>query len=894
MKNLKETSFILPVLLAAALSYLLVAVPFSSVAAEADTEADVLIIHSFSRMDEWTEILHNKIVHTILSERPSVNFYIEYMDSRHYIGDGFLFDLAMMYKRKYSSQNLNLVICTGNYACELIRYYGSYLFPDVPVVLSGVGNRMFEGGIGIERKNVTGVAMNYTAVETALLALKLQPETENIALLYDMTAGPLENRADFSFRIDELPAEVNIIDLPVMTEEKLGERLAALPKDTVILDMGCWCSVDGNSYRPKGFMRFLRQSSSLPVYATDGFMVEKYGALGGYVNFAAEHGVLTGKKVLDILGGVPVSNIPVTLDGPSGYVVNRAVMLRRGISDADIPKGSLIFNEQKSFFSLYGGIVIPYLVLISFLFLVAVYLFDNIRKKKKAEKALIREKTFMKQLFENSPEGIVLLDEDGKVLRANLEMERLFKVPANSIIGSKLENVPADISFITDEQIDLSGLIAEGRNSRMEAAICRTDGIKIPLMVSKTSFLVGGQTMVYEIYRDISERKRSGERLRKRLGFEEFISKTSSGMVFGSELGKLIEDSFCDLCLMMSAVKGYIVFFGEKVSVMEGICQWVFVNGKTLPVEKVLPLSDESQWFMEYLREFGQLIAEDIGSFDIPENKLLAFAGGFHPESLIVLPFYNVNRIHGYMTICNPWPDQVWNSQDINLVRIYRDIVGEAFLRKISEEKLQRNLESLKKTFEGTIDSVGKILEVKDPFTAGHQRRVARLAVAIAMEFCLDKERITGLYYAALVHDIGKINIPSEILNKPDRLTSLEEELVKQHSRYGWEILTKVDLPWPIAEIVFQHHERVDGSGYPRGLKGDQILLEARILAVSDIVEAMSFDRPCRPSLGINNALENIARSSGTYYDAEVVRVCRSVFMEKGFTFAESSSSVNV
>jgi len=201
------------------------------------------------------------------------------------------------------------------------------------------------------------------------------------------------------------------------------------------------------------------------------------------------------------------------------------------------------------------------------------------------------------------------------------------------------------------------------------------------------------------------------------------------------------------------------------------------------------------------------------------------------------------------------------------------------------ELKLQQSYQKLKKTMDATIETMSKMIEAKDPYTAGHQQRVSQLAIAITKELNLSPDKIEGIRIASLIHDIGKIGLPSEILSKPIRLTDIEFSLIKSHSQIGYDILKSIDFSFPIARIVLQHHERVDGSGYPNNLKGDEILLKAKIIGVADVVEAMSSHRPYRPALGIDAALEEISKNRGILYDPEVVDVCLKLFQDKGFKF---------
>jgi len=206
--------------------------------------------------------------------------------------------------------------------------------------------------------------------------------------------------------------------------------------------------------------------------------------------------------------------------------------------------------------------------------------------------------------------------------------------------------------------------------------------------------------------------------------------------------------------------------------------------------------------------------------------------------------------------------------------------------RREAEEKLEQTLEILKRAVGTTIQILVYALESRDPYTAGHQSRSANLASAIATEMGLDQDKIEGIHMAGIVHDIGKITIPSEILIKPTKLTNIEFSLIKQHSLNGYEMLKNVESPWSLAEIVYQHHERMNGSGYPRNLKGDEILLESRIMVVADVVEAMASHRPYRPALGIEAALEEIEKNKGILYDDAVVDACLILFREKGYQLA--------
>ncbi len=221
------------------------------------------------------------------------------------------------------------------------------------------------------------------------------------------------------------------------------------------------------------------------------------------------------------------------------------------------------------------------------------------------------------------------------------------------------------------------------------------------------------------------------------------------------------------------------------------------------------------------------------------------------------------------------------------LVRLKRILRERAILaeRNQAEAELKLSFKKLGRILDETVNALGSALGKRDLYTAGHQQRVANLACAIAKEMRLSENQIEGIRIAGLLHDIGKISVPAEILNKPGKLSKNEFNLIKEHPRIGYDIVKEIEFEQPIAQSILQHHERIDGSGYPQGILGENIILEARILAVVDVVEAMSSHRPYRPSLGIDKALDEISKNRSTFYDPDVVDMCIRSFKEKELVF---------
>lgn len=259
--------------------------------------------------------------------------------------------------------------------------------------------------------------------------------------------------------------------------------------------------------------------------------------------------------------------------------------------------------------------------------------------------------------------------------------------------------------------------------------------------------------------------------------------------------------------------------------------------------------------------------------------------------SMIALPLILNKHPFGAINIYSAEPDAFDEEEVKLLMELAEDLAyGIESLRTREErervdKKLKQSLEKLRRTLEETVNALASVTEKRDPYTAGHQQRMTQLACAIAKEMNLSAEQIEGIHIAGLLHDIGKISVPAEILSKPGKLLESEFEIIKDHPQVGYDILKSIDFPWPIADIVLQHHERLDGSGYPEGLKAGEILLEARILGVADVVEAMLSHRPYRPARGQKVALEEITKNKGIIYDPEVVDACLKLFTKKGFKF---------
>jgi putative nucleotidyltransferase with HDIG domain len=243
----------------------------------------------------------------------------------------------------------------------------------------------------------------------------------------------------------------------------------------------------------------------------------------------------------------------------------------------------------------------------------------------------------------------------------------------------------------------------------------------------------------------------------------------------------------------------------------------------------------------------------------------------------LLVPLRNNEHLAGMLILSSKITHAPYTNEERRLLHVVCVDVAASIDNANLYENIKQKHSELEKAMDGVIHAVSLVVESRDPYTAGHQRRVAELARSIAKEMKLTEWQVMGIHIAGLLHDVGKVAVPTEILSKPGKISQYEYSIIKNHPQVGYEILGKINFPWPVTKAILQHHERLDGSGYPAGLSGDEIILEARILGVADVVEAMSSHRPYRPALGLNSALEEIARAKGVLYDPQVVDACLNI-----------------
>jgi len=510
--------------------------------------------------------------------------------------------------------------------------------------------------------------------------------------------------------------------------------------------------------------------------------------------------------------------------------------------------------------------------------------FKGITERKQAEKTLAESEEKYHTVFENTGTAAMVIEEDMTISMVNTQFGKL-----SGYSKREIENKMKWTDFVIPEDLERMKKYhiarrksAEKPPTEYEFRMIDRKG-KIKDMFLKTGMIPNTKKSIVSLT-NITRRKRAEERIVKIQSLRNAISNINQLLVRVKSESELFQQ-ICNLLIEVEEIRFvWIGLTNSENFEVKPVAQAGFEEGYLSSIKVTW---DDSKYgngptgtALKTFQPFIMRNIEDDPKFEPWKND--ALKRGY--LSSIALPLIHKKEPIGALNIYSGIKGAFTKEKVKFLKEVSEDItIGIRSLRL--ELNLQQSYQRLKKTMDATIDTMSSIIEAKDPYTAGHQRRVSQLATAVTKELHLSQDKVEGIRIASLIHDIGKIGIPTEILSKPTKLSDIEFSLIKNHSQIGYDILKSIDFSYPVARIVLQHHERLDASGYPNHLKGDKILLEACILGVADVVEAMSSHRPYRPALGIDKALEEISQNKGILYDPKVADACLKLFKEKGFKF---------
>ena len=498
--------------------------------------------------------------------------------------------------------------------------------------------------------------------------------------------------------------------------------------------------------------------------------------------------------------------------------------------------------------------------------------------------------------FDAIREPIFLHDQEFRIVRANHAYAELAGQTFQEIIGRPYwEAFPKGKGPLPKCGATLSGAIDLEVGGAHEEEIRLPDGRFFLSRAFYTTHPDGSFRYSVHVLEEMTEREAMAEALKRENRLRRIISTSNQALIKAQDEQQLL-DTICRIITEQADYPlAWVGFTGQDA---RQTLRPVAAAGLAPDEWGLLPRSwaatpEGDNPAGRAIRSAAHVFVADVKSESVCEAcRRLAAKLGY--RSILAFPLLDGDKPFGALTIAAVEPAAFTESEIELLAELAGDLAYGLVAqrsegrRHAAEWEREQLLLQLEMSLDKTVLAMARAMEARDPYTAGHQERVAQLATAIAKKMELTASQVESIRIAATVHDIGKINIPAEILSKPGRLSPIEFELIKGHSAVGHDLLKGIDFPWPVAQMVRQHHERLDGSGYPDGLAGDDILLEARIIAVADVMEAMSSHRPYRPALPVAQALDEIESHKGVHYDPRVVDACVRLFNEGGFKWQSS------
>ncbi len=793
----------------------------------------VLLLYSYGHGSRGVGLFDDGLLSAFEAGGLSVNdLYFEFLDLERNKDDlSYHQDLTRLLLRKYAQHKIDLIITGQQPALDYLLREGRDLAPDAPVI-TVQAPRPDAAQVG--SRHVVSQLAKFDIKGTLERAMELFPQTNRVFVVAGASIADRAMAARVADISKRWQGRLTFEYTDSLSLQDTLQRAANLPPHSIILFTQYNRDTSDRVTVAYEVERMITRAANAPVFGLYDFNLID-GGIGGSVIPVRTLGERTGRLALDILNG----NRTLAEDG--GSVVHEAVPMFdwkqierwNGKIDA-LPADAVFVNRPPTLWAQYKSTVVTTLLVFLLLIAMIVALLIQRHGRKQAQDSLRESEEKFRLFAESAPQLVWMCRPDGWNIYFNQRWADYTGLTLEECYGHGW-NKP----FHPDDQQRAwnawKHATETGETYDLKCRLRKADGSYhwfvirgLPLR-DDTGQIVkwfGTCTDIDELM--LAEEALARESQRSKL----LLQNGSDGIHILDPDGNVLEvnNAFCE---MLGYTRAELI--GGNVSTWDA--QWSPADRKQL-ILKQFNSSGRAKFETRHRRRDGSVLDVEVTgqALDLDGQRVL------------------------------------FNSS--------RDITE----RRKAQEQIKHYIAQLEHTTESTLQAMALMVEKRDPYTAGHERRVGDLAAAIGAEMGLPKIMVEGLRLTGYVHDIGKISVPAELLAKPSKLSPVERTLIEGHAQSGFDVLKGIDSPWPLAEVILQHHERLDGSGYPRKLKGDQIIIEARIIAVADVVEAMSSHRPYRPGLGIDAALSEIEKNSGKLYDPQVVAACLRLFRERKHT----------